>query len=236
MPPGSPMRGLVCRRATWTPRTISRRSAGSTRSTSPDLPLSRPLMATTLSPFLIFIFGMAQRIRSQHFGGERDDLHEPPRPEFAGDRPEDAGSDRLALLGDQYRRGAVEKKGAALRPPDLLRSAHDDGAMHIALLDAAARDRLLDRDDDDVADPGGPPLRAAQDLDALDPTCPRIVGDVEIGLHLDHLASPTASPAGEAAAAARRPGALSPGPDKTIQRLRFDNGRLSSIRTASPAW
>ena len=32
--------------------------------------------------------------------------------------------------------------------------AHDDGLHHVALLHAAARDRFLDRDDDDVADRG----------------------------------------------------------------------------------
>src|SRR5947207_12256047 len=110
MPPGSPMRCLVWRRATWTPWTISRRSAGKTRSTSPALPLSRPVMTTTLSPFLIFIFGMGL----EDLGGEGDDLHEPPRPQFTGNRPEDAGPDRLALLCDQDRRVAFDANSAAV--------------------------------------------------------------------------------------------------------------------------
>src|SRR5207248_777872 len=104
MPPGSPMRGLVCRRAMWTPWTMARASAGKTRSTLPCLPLSRPLMTTTLSSFLIFSFG----IGSQDLGSERDDLHEAARPQFARHRTEDAGADRLALAADQHRGIAVD--------------------------------------------------------------------------------------------------------------------------------
>src|SRR5713226_7345521 len=172
MPPGSPMRGLVCRRAMWTPWTMSRPSPGMTRSTSPDLPLSRPLMTTTLSPFLIFSFG----IGLQHLGGERDDLHEAAGAQFACHRAKDAGPDRLALMGHQDGGIAVEADRAAVGAADLLRGAHDDGAVDIAFLDPAARDRLLDRDDDDIADPGGLALRAAQYLDALDPPRAGIVG------------------------------------------------------------
>src|SRR5580765_4435419 len=70
---------------------------------------------------------------SENLRGQGDDLHEPPRPEFAGHRPEDAGSDRLALVGDQHRRVAVETNSAAVGPPDLLGGTYDNGAMHIAL-------------------------------------------------------------------------------------------------------
>src|SRR5262249_31138862 len=149
---------------------------------------------------------------------------------------------------------------------DLLGGAHDDRAMHVALLDAAARDRLLDRDDDHVADCRGLALRAAQHLDALHPPRAGIVGDVEGGLHLDHAAPPassaaagsavSAASAAAAAAALRRrrgvassagavstaalrrrprPGSALAGPSITIQDLRFDSGRLSSIFTESPA-
>jgi hypothetical protein len=48
------------------------------------------------------------------------------------------------------------------------------------------RDRFLHRDDDDVADAGETALRPAQHLDALDALRAAIVGDVEVGLHLDH--------------------------------------------------
>src|SRR5260221_12892497 len=110
MPPASPMRGLVWRRAIWTPCTTTRLSVGNTRNTSPVLPLSRPLMTTTLSPFLIFSLA----IGSQYFWRQRDDLHEPLGAQFAGNRPEDASPDRLAGPLDQHGRIAVKAEGAAL--------------------------------------------------------------------------------------------------------------------------
>src|SRR5271169_5948280 len=185
IPPGSPMRGRVWRLATLTPA-----SAGNTRRTSPVLPLSRPVMTTTLSPFLIFNLAMAWALYSQDLGGQRHDPHEPARPQLAGDRAKNARADRLALVGDQHGGVAVEADRAAIGPADLLRRAHDDRAMHVALLDAAARDRLLNRNDDDVSDRCGLALGSAQYFDALDSTCARVVGDVEVCLHLNHAASP----------------------------------------------
>src|SRR5579863_5917680 len=237
MPPGSPMRGLVCRLATWTPCTMSRRSAGKTRSTSPDLPLSRPLMTTTLSPFLIFIFAM-----SEDLGGQRGDLHEFASAQLTGDRPEHAGADRLILIGDQHRGVAVETDRTAIEATNFLCRTDDDSPMDVALLDAAARDRLLDRDDDHIANARGLAFGAAEHLDALDPARARIVGDVEIGLHLDHAAPPApVVSASTSAAAARsrrraRPGATPVADPSTTQLLRFEIGRHSSIWTASPAW
>src|SRR5689334_1966958 len=60
MPPAFPAEGAVCRFTMLTPSTTTRFSAGSTFFTSPVLPLSRPVMTTTLSPFLILSFAMAQ--------------------------------------------------------------------------------------------------------------------------------------------------------------------------------
>src|SRR6185437_14016884 len=190
IPPVWPAPGLVWRFTIFTPCTTTRFSSRSTRSTSPLLPLSRPVMITTLSPFLILSF------ISEHLGSERHDLHELARAQLARDRPEDARADRLALLGDQHRGVAVEADRAAVRPADLLGRAHDHRLMHVALLDAAARDRLLDRDDDDVAHSGRLALGAAQHLDALDAPRARIVGHIEIGLHLDHDASPLGAGSG----------------------------------------
>src|SRR6185437_3794278 len=191
MPPCWPGDWRVCRFTMLTPCTMTRSSATSTRSTSPLLPLSRPVRTTTLSPFLILSFAI-----SEHLGRQRHDLHELARAQLARDRPEDARADRLALLGDQHRGVAVEADRAAVRPADLLGRAHDHRLMHVALLDAAARDRLLDRDDDDVAHGGRLALRAAQHLDALDAPRARIVGHIEIGLHLDHDASPLGAGSG----------------------------------------
>src|SRR5262249_8036059 len=153
MPPGLPALGRVWRFTTCTPCTTTRLSSRSTRRTSPVLPLSRPVMTTTLSPFLIFSFVaiVVASLPLEHFRCQGDDLHELLRPELARHGTEDAGADRLALLVDQHRRVAVEADAAAVRPADLLRRAHHHRLNHVALLHAAPRDRLLDRDDDDVA-------------------------------------------------------------------------------------
>src|SRR6185295_6055712 len=192
MPPGLPGAGRVWRLIMFTPCTSTRASSRSTRSTSPLLPLSLPVLTTTLSPFRILNFTaiaapdfpLARRL--QHFRRQRDDLHEVLAAQLARHRPEDAGPDRLALLGDQHRRIAVEADRGTVRPPDLLGRPHDDRLMDVALLHAAARDRLLDRDDDDVADRGILALGAAEHLDALDAAGTRVVGDFQVGLHLDH--------------------------------------------------
>src|SRR3546814_8399929 len=60
---------------------------------------------------------------------------------------------------------------------DILLRAHDHRAVNVALLHASARLRLLDGDDDHVADGRGPALRAAQHLDALDALRAAVVRD-----------------------------------------------------------
>src|SRR5205814_6182280 len=206
------------------------------------------LVAAADDDNVVILFDLQLRHRSEHLGSERDDLHEAARPQFARHRTEDAGADRLALAADQHRGIAVEADRATVGAPDFLGGADDDGAVHVALLDPAARDRLLDRDDDHIADARGLAFGAAEHLDALDPPRAGIVGDVEIGLHLDHAAPP--APSAAAREARRRRGAAgsgagfgsgggtggAPGSTSTIQCLRLESGRLSWIRTASPAW
>src|SRR5262249_25386257 len=133
---------------------------------------------------------------------------------------------------DQHRRIPVKTDGAAIDAMNFLGGSHDHRPMDIALLDAAARDRLLDRDDDHVADRRRLALGTTEYLDALHPPRPGIAGDIKVGLHLDHAAPPTGA---AAASAPRRPDDASAGPPITTQCFRFDSGRLSSIRTASPA-
>src|SRR5262245_45106958 len=89
-PPGWPGRGLVWRLATLRPCTTTRLSAGITLSTAPVLPLSLPVITTTLSPFLILKAAMSQHLRRQ-----ADDLHVALGAQLARHRPEDAGADRL---------------------------------------------------------------------------------------------------------------------------------------------
>src|SRR5215470_10647479 len=189
MPPGSPGACRVCRFTMLTPCTRTRISLRSTRSTSPVLPRSLPVMTTTLSPFLILNFAMilaSPPVRLEHFRRQRNDLHELLAAQLARHRPEDAGADRLALLVDQHRRVAVEADRAAVGAADLLGGAHDHRLVDVALLHPATRDRVLDRDDDDVADGRVLALRPAQHLDALHPAGAGIVGDFQVGLHLNH--------------------------------------------------
>src|SRR5471030_1190036 len=121
MPPVWPIAGRVWRFTMLTPWTRTRLSFGRTRRTSPVLPLSLPAMTTTLSPFLIFSLLISIAPGSQHFGRERNDLHELARAQLARHRPEDARADRLALLVDEHRRVAIEADGAAVRATNFLR-------------------------------------------------------------------------------------------------------------------
>src|SRR3954466_433291 len=108
------------------------------------------------------------------------------RAQLAGDRAEDTGADRLLVVVDEDGRVRIEADRRPVRTMDVLGGADDDRLVDVALLDAAAGRRFLHRHDDDVADAGETALRAAQHLDALDALRAAIVGDVEVGLHLDH--------------------------------------------------
>src|SRR6185503_18844496 len=178
-----------CRWAMFTPCTITRFSARKTSRISPLLPLSRPVITTTLSPFFTLNFvamTWSFPARLQHFWCERDDLHELLRTQLTRHGAEDAGPDRLALLVDQDGCVAVEADRRAVGAPDLLRRADDHRLVNVALLHFATRDRLLDRDDDDVAHGRGAALRTAQHFDALHPASAGVIGDIQVRLHLDH--------------------------------------------------
>src|SRR4051812_36617459 len=107
-------------------------------------------------------------------------------PQLAHDGAEDAGADRLGIVVDEHRRVRIEADRRAVGTVDVLRGPHDHGLVDVALLHAAPRRRFLDGDDDDVAYAGEAPLGAAQHLDALDALGAAIVGDLKVGLHLDH--------------------------------------------------
>src|SRR5690606_18149600 len=105
-------------------------------------------------------------LRSEHFGCERDDLHELLGAQLAGNRPEDARADRLVLVVQQYGGVAVEADQRTVGATHALAGAHHDGVVDLALLDLAARDRVLDRHLDDVADVRVAALGTAKHLDA----------------------------------------------------------------------
>src|SRR5262249_31439934 len=108
------------------------------------------------------------------------------------------------------------------------------GLHHLALLHAPARNRLLDRDDDHVADRGVALLGAAEHLDAHDPTRAGIIRHVEVGLHLDHDALPALVAALTTLMNCAHTTLCFLSPSIPSQRLSRDSGRRSSIRTTSP--
>src|SRR6185312_3607837 len=180
-----PPLGLVCDGRVWRctiliPWTTTRPSVGMTLVTVPLRPLSLPARTITLSPFLILA------AISDHLRGQRNNLHVVLRAQFARNRSEDTGADRLGRLVDDHGGIGVETDHRTVLALDVLGRTHDDGAQDVALLDAAARNRFLDRNNDQVAHRGVAALRAAQHLDAHDPARARIIGHIQVSLHLNH--------------------------------------------------
>src|SRR3546814_12228508 len=67
--------------------------------------------------------------RSEHFRGERDDLHELLGTQFTGHGPEDARADRLVLVVEQHRGIAVETDQRTVGTAHALAGAHHDGVV-----------------------------------------------------------------------------------------------------------
>jgi len=91
---------------------------------------------------------------------------------------------RIAI--QNHRRVIIESNVRSISATVLFRRAHDDGAMNVALLHAAARNCVFYRDDDDVADGGEATLRTAEDLNAHNPLSAGVIRNVQITLHLNH--------------------------------------------------
>ena len=128
-------------------------------------------------------------LSSQHFRRERDDLHELLLAQLAGDRPEHARPDRLALVGDQDRGVVVEADVRAVPPALVPARPHDhrpDDTLAVLLDERRIRRALLDRGRDDVAETRVLACRAAAHPDARDLARARIVRHLEDGSHLDH--------------------------------------------------
>src|SRR6266540_1745399 len=173
-------------------------SLGMTRSTLPSFPLSLPWRTITGSPFLSFI--------SEHLRGERDDPHEPAVAQLPPNRAEDAGAAGGLVVLDQDGRVVVESDIAAIGTTLLLLGPHDDALHDVAFLDRGARNRILDRRYEDVADRRVAPAGTAEHFDDEDLLGAAVVGDPESGLLLDHrrLTSPSRGPRRPASASASR--------------------------------
>src|SRR5690349_11793660 len=142
--------------------------------TVPCRPLSLPDSTTTVSPLRILFM-------SQHLGSERHDLHEPLGAQLARDGSEDARADRLELVGEQHGRVAVEAQQRTVGAAHAALGTHHHRVVHLALLDLASRDGVLDGHLDDVADLRVAPARAAEHLDAHQRAGAAVVGGREHG-------------------------------------------------------
>src|SRR3954470_7370044 len=152
----------------------------------------------------------------EHLRREAHDLHEVAVAQLARDGTEDARPARVVLVVDDHRCVLVEGDVRAVVAPELLLRAHDHRLDDLALLDRALRVRLLDGGGDDVADARVAAAGAAHHADAEDLARPRVVGDLQTCLVLDHYFAFSRT-------SVRR------------QRLVRDIGRHSTTRTVSPA-
>src|SRR5690606_7759599 len=91
-------------------------------------------------------------LHSEHLRRQRDDLHEALVAQLPTDGPEDAGTARVATVAEQHGGVLVEPDVRPVRPPLLLGGTDHHRPDDVALLDTRARDRVLDRRHDLVAD------------------------------------------------------------------------------------
>src|SRR6186997_2395625 len=166
----------------FTPSTTTWPSS-STFTTVPRRPLSLPAVTTTSSPLrILFITAFS----SEHFGCQRDDLHELRRAQLARDGSEDARADRLELVRQQHRGVAVEADQRTVRTTHAELGAHDDRVVNLALLHLAARNGVADAHLDDIADRRVTTLRAAEHLDTHQASRAAVVGGIQHRAHLNH--------------------------------------------------
>src|SRR2546425_2721811 len=123
---------------------------------------------------------------SDHLRRERDDLHKPLVAQLAPHRPEDAGRAGLALIGDEHGGVLIEPDVGAVLALGLLGRAHDHRPHHLALLDLAGGNGILDRHDDDVAQPRVAALGPPEHADHERAPGARVVGDLENRFLLYH--------------------------------------------------
>src|SRR6266550_4654415 len=124
---------------------------------------------------------------------KRYDLHEPLVAQLAPHRPKDAGRAGLTLVGNEHGGVLVEPDVGAILALGLLGRAHDHRPHHLAFLDLAGGDGVLDRHDDDVAQPRVAALGPAEHADHERAPRARVVRDLEYRFLLYH-GSPSWSP------------------------------------------
>src|SRR5215203_1263655 len=202
----SARRALRCFFTMLIPSTVTRPVLRNTRSTLPSLPLSSPRITRTVSPrdtgmlmrstfraCRVAFFAPARsvfryfRIRmSDNLWRERHDLHVLLVAKLARHRAEDTRRARLALLVDDHDGVLVEPDVAAIPAARLLHRPHDDRAGDLRLLHRPVRQRVLDRDDHQIAEAGIAPPRSAKHADHERAFGARIVRHLDHRFLLDH--------------------------------------------------
>src|SRR5205823_3548296 len=190
----------LCFFTMFTPSTTTRNSLGWTCNTLPSFPRCSPEITRTVSPLAICIlwrsgsrgpvlrrlFLKTSGFMSNHLGRERHDFHEPLLAQLPPHRSEDAGRAGLPLIGNQHRGVFVEPDVGAVLALRLLGRPHDHRSHHLALLDLAGGNRVLDRDHDDVAQARVASLGPAEHANDERAPRARVVRDLEYRLLLHH--------------------------------------------------
>src|SRR5687767_5115036 len=195
----SARRALRCFFTILIPSTVSRPVFGNTRSTFPSFPLSSPRITRTVSPRVMGIvtrstrrawrvafFAPARSVlryfrmrMSDDLRGERHYLHVLLVAKLARHGPEDTGCPGLALVVDDHDGILIEPDVAAVLTARLLHGPHYYRASDVRLLHRAVRQRVLDRDDHEIAKAGVPPSCAAKDADDERAFGARVVRDLD---------------------------------------------------------
>src|ERR1700745_4151058 len=186
MPPFTFFEGLarVCRLMMLACSTVTVRFRGSTPSTRPLLPLSRPLSTRTWSPLrmLAFVtvvfmnFCSSSVLASPDFRGQRYDFGKFLFAQFARHGSEDARAHRLVGVIDEHGGVVIKPDIGAITPAMFLARANDDGAHHLALLDVPLGRLFFHRSGDDIPTPRPPADIAAYRQNAHQAACSRVIG------------------------------------------------------------
>ena len=123
----------------------------------------------------------------QNFRRQGNNLHETFGTQFARHRPENTRADGLQLLVQQHRRVGIEPHQRAVRAAHTFGGAYHHRVIDFTLFNAATRRGILNADLDHIADAGVTPLGTTQHLDAHNAARAGIIGDVQVGLHLNHV-------------------------------------------------
>src|SRR5437899_46909 len=139
------------------------------------------------------------------FRGQADNSQEAALAQFPRHGAEDARAPRILFVVDQHQRVAVEAHIAAVVAARALAAAHNDAPDHIAWLDLAAGNGFLDAGNDHITEPRVAPPRAAQNLNAHAFLGARVIGHIQVRIHLNHRRPSFPTPTRPLTTPARQP-------------------------------